>query len=195
MLTPLEIENKKFNKQIMNGYSIEEVQSFMAELLRDYEKLYKENIEYKEIIEKVNNRINAVQASFVVDKLNFLHKGGRCSSIQLLGANIFNIKPSIEVKDGKMGMAKKYRGPLIKVVENYVKDILTKYNTPDFTRCFITYSTISDEVLNLVKDTLTKNASFKEILVTQAGATVTSHCGGNTLGVLYLNDGGENGLN
>ncbi|MBE5746261.1 MAG: DegV family protein [Clostridiales bacterium] len=151
--------------------------------------------DFDTIVNKVRARINNVQSSFIIDKLNFLHKGGRCSSIQLLGANIFNIKPSIEVKDGKMGMAKKYRGPFIKVCESYVKDTLTKFNRPDLTRCFITYSTISEEVLNLVKQTLEENSNFKEILITQAGATVTSHCGENTIGILYINDGGENGLN
>lgn len=151
--------------------------------------------DYETVINKINKRVNNVQASFIIDKLNFLHKGGRCSSIQLLGANIFNIKPSIEVKDGKMGMAKKYRGPFIKVCESYVLDTLNKYNTPDLTRCFITYSTISPEVLQLVEKTLKENSNFKEILITQAGATVTSHCGQNTIGILYLNDGGENGLN
>lgn len=151
--------------------------------------------EYENIIEKVNARREAVQASFIIDKLTFLHKGGRCSSIQLLGANLFNIKPSIEVKDGKMGMAKKYRGPFIKVAESYVKDTLNKFNTPDNTRCFITYSTITPEVLKMVEDTLKENSNFKEILHTTAGATVTSHCGANTIGILYLNDGGQNGLN
>jgi len=151
--------------------------------------------DYDKIIEKVNKRRDAVQASFIIDKLAFLHKGGRCSSIQLLGANLFNIKPSIEVNNGKMGMAKKYRGPFIKVVESYVKDTLNKFNTPDNTRCFITYSTITPEVLKMVEDTLKQNSNFKEILVTTAGATVTSHCGENTIGILYINDGGKDGLN
>ncbi len=150
---------------------------------------------FEEIAEMVEKRISKVQASFVIDKLKFLHKGGRCSSLQLLGANLFNIKPSIEVKNGKMGMCKKYRGPFIKVVESYVKDTLNKFSTPDTTRCFITYSTIDEDVLNLVKQTLKENSNFKEIYVTTAGATITSHCGANTIGVLYINDGGENGFN
>ena len=150
---------------------------------------------YEEIIEKVKKRIPYVQASFVIDKLNFLYKGGRCSSLQLLGANILGIKPSIEVKDGKMGMAKKYMGKLIKVAEKYVLDTLNKFNNPDLTRIFITYSTIEEDVLNIVKQTVLENAKFKEILITQAGSTVMSHCGPNTIGILYINDGGENGLN
>lgn len=158
-------------------------------------ELNEKSASFEEIVEKVNARRGSVQASFIIDKLNFLHKGGRCSSVQLLGANLFNIKPSIEVKEGKMGMAKKYRGPFIKVVESYVKDTLEKFNTPDNTRCFITYSTISPEVLQLVIDTVKQNSNFKEILITTAGATVTSHCGANTIGVLYINDGGQNGLN
>lgn len=150
---------------------------------------------FENIIEKVNKRIPYVQASFVINKLNFLYKGGRCSSLQLLGANLFNIKPSIEVLNGKMGMSKKYRGPYIKVVESYVKDILQKYNNPDTTRCFITFSSIEEDVLKIVEETLKANSNFKEILITQAGATITSHCGANTIGILFINDGGENGLN
>lgn len=150
---------------------------------------------FENIIEKVNKRIPYVQASFVINKLNFLHKGGRCSSLQLLGANLFNIKPSIEVLNGKMGMSKKYRGPYIKVVESYVKDILQKYNNPDTTRCFITFSSIEEDVLKIVEETLKANSNFKEILITHAGATITSHCGANTIGILFINDGGENGLN
>lgn len=149
---------------------------------------------FENICSKVESRIPYVQASFVINKLTFLHKGGRCSSLQLLGANLFNIKPSIEVKNGKMGMSKKYRGPYIKVVESYVKDVLEKFNNPDLTRCFITYSTIEDDVLELVKTTVKENSHFKEILVTQAGATITSHCGANTIGVLFINDGGNNGF-
>lgn len=150
---------------------------------------------FENIIEKVNKRIPFVQASFVINKLNFLYKGGRCSSLQLLGANLFNIKPSIEVLNGKMGMSKKYRGPYIKVVESYVKDILQKYNNPDTTRCFITFSSIEEDVLKIVEETLKANSNFKEILITHAGATITSHCGANTIGILFINDGGENGLN
>lgn len=150
---------------------------------------------FENIVKKVKARINSVQASFVINKLTFLHKGGRCSSLQLLGANLFNIKPSIEVNNGKMGMSKKYRGPYIKVVESYCKDILQKFNNPDNTRCFITYSSIEEDVLNVVKQTVEENSNFKEILITQAGATITSHCGANTIGVLFINDGGEYGLN
>jgi len=152
-------------------------------------ELIQQGLEYEEIIEKVNKRIPYIQASFVIDKLTFLHKGGRCSSLALLGANVLGIKPSIEVKDGKMGMAKKYMGKLNKVCEKYVIETLNKFNHPDLTRCFITYSTIEPEVLNTVKETLIKHANFKEILETQAGATITSHCGPNTIGILYLNDG------
>lgn len=165
-------------------------------LLMIYAKeLIDKGLEYEDIIEKVNKRVPFVQASFVIDKLTFLHKGGRCSSLALLGANVLGIKPSIELKDGKMCMAKKYMGKLIKVCEKYVIETLNKYNNPDLARVFITYSTIESDVLNAVKSTLEQNANFKEILITEAGATITSHCGANTIGILYLNDGGENGLN
>ena len=185
-------ELKADNVAIIDGQSLSTGTALL--MLYAYD-LVKNGEDYESVVNKVNARIKAVQASFIIDKLNFLHKGGRCSSIQLLGANLFKIKPSIEVKDGKMGMAKKYRGPFMKVIESYVKDTLEKFNTPDLTRCFITYSTIEPEVLELVEKTVRENSNFREILITTAGATVTSHCGPNTIGVLYLNDGGENGLN
>lgn len=177
---------------IIDGHSLSTGTALLMLYAHD---LIKQGCGYNEIIEKVKKRIPYVQASFVIDKLNFLYKGGRCSSLQLLGANILGIKPSIEVKDGKMGMAKKYMGKLNKVAEKYVVETLNKFNNPDLTRVFITYSTIEEDVLETVKKTLEANSKFKEVLVTQAGSTVMSHCGPNTIGILYINDGGENGLN
>ncbi|MBO5954681.1 MAG: DegV family protein [Clostridia bacterium] len=140
----------------------------------------------EEIFELCTERTKDVQASFVVKKLDYLHKGGRCSSIALLGANLLSIRPEIVLNDGKMISAKKYMGKMEKVIEKYCKDVLADNPNPDKKYAFVTYTTATDEMVNIAKSALT-NVGFETIYETTAGATITSHCGENTLGVLFLN--------
>ena len=151
-------------------------------------ELAQQGVTPQEIVEKVTARIPYVQASFVVDKLDYLYKGGRCNALALFGANLLKIHPQIVVKDGTMKPAKKYRGKMDKVIASYCADTLAEFNTPDKTRAFITYTTATPEMIEPAKQAL-KNAGFKEIYQTSAGGTITSHCGENVLGILYLNDG------
>lgn len=145
----------------------------------------------KQIADKVAARVPHVQASFVIEKLKFLHKGGRCSTLAMLGANLLRLKPSIHVKDGKNTVGKKYMGNMIGCLKKYTEDVLQEYSNPDHTRVFITYSTATQEMLDTVKETLDNYGKFKEIIFTQAGSVINSHCGENTVGVLYINDGDE----
>ena len=145
----------------------------------------------QQIVEKVKARVPHVQASFVIEKLKFLHKGGRCSTLAMLGANLLRLKPSIHVKNGKNNVGKKYMGNIVGCVKKYAEDVLQDNNTPDHTRVFITYSTATQEMLDAAKSVLDSYGKFKEIIFTQAGAVINSHCGQNTLGVLYINDGDE----
>jgi len=154
--------------------------------------LVKEGLDAKTIYEKVLKRVDSVQASFIIDKLDYLYKGGRCSSLALLGANLLSIKPTIEVVDGKMIVGKKYMGSLKRALEKYVPDILTKYPNYDKKRIFITHTKIDKEIIEKVRDLIRQYADFDEILDTDAGCTITSHCGPGTLGILYYNDKGEN---
>ncbi len=140
----------------------------------------------EEIFELCAERTKDVQASFVVKKLDYLHKGGRCSSVALLGANLLQIRPEIVVKDGKMGSAKKYLGKMEKVIEKYCKDVLVDNPNPDKKYAFVTYTTASEEMVNIARTALVQ-AGFETIYQTSAGATITSHCGENTLGILFLN--------
>ena len=140
----------------------------------------------EEIYELCTARTKDVQASFVVKKLDYLHKGGRCSSVALLGANLLSIRPEIVLKDGKMISAKKYMGKMEKVIEKYCRDVLADNPNPDKKYAFVTYTTASEEMVNIAKSALT-NAGFETIYETTAGATITSHCGENTLGILFLN--------
>ncbi len=127
-----------------------------------------------------------VEASFVLDQLKYMVKGGRCSSAAALGANLLNLKPCIEVKDGKMSVVKKYRGNYVKCLTSYASDRLTNREDIDDQRIFITHTPVSDEQLEAVKDTVAQLGNFRETLVTDAGCTVSCHCGPGTLGVLFV---------
>ena len=150
-------------------------------------RLRDQGLSLQEVAEKVNARKSQVQISFVIEKLDYLHKGGRCSTLKLLGANILGIRPSIAMKDGTLGMHKKYKGKMNKVVADYLKDTVTEFNDIDDTVCFVTYSTATEEMLDTVKSFLETEVHFKEVHYTNAGCTVGTHCGPNTLGIIYYN--------
>lgn len=141
-----------------------------------------------EIFKKIAELIPYVQASFVVDTMEYLHKGGRCSGVAKFFASAFSIKPMIMLKDGKMVVGQKYVGKLGKCVEKYVSAILKEFDTPDTTRIFVTHTYADDEIVQSVKEQIKElRPEFKTILETHAGCTVTAHCGKGTLGILYIN--------
>ncbi|MCF0112743.1 MAG: DegV family protein [Bacilli bacterium] len=141
-----------------------------------------------EIVEAVHERIPNDQTSFVLETLDFLYKGGRCSRLAVFGANLLKLKPQILMNEGAMGPGKKYRGPIKKVIADYVEDTLTQFNNPDKSIVFITHTLTDEANAEPVRERLIK-AGFKRIEITRAGGTIACHCGPNTLGILYLNDG------
>ena len=141
----------------------------------------------QEIHDKVIARIPSVQASFILDKLKYLHMGGRCSAVAVFGANLLKIKPSIKLKDGKMGVAKKYMGKFQECIRKYVNDTLAEFNTPDRKRVFVTHTPTNPEYVEMIKQMLV--GKFDEIIEARAGSTIASHCGRDTIGILYFNDG------
>ena len=153
-------------------------------------KLNEKGEDAETIVKKVEERVPFVQASFVVERLDYLYKGGRCSALSLFGANLLKIRPQIVVKDGSMKPAKKYRGKMEKVIETYCADTLAEFNNADKSIGFVTYTTATPEMIANAKDALVK-AGFKEVFETKAGGTITSHCGEHVLGILYINDGGK----
>ena len=155
-------------------------------------ELKNKGLSFDEIFDLVHKRRDSVQASFVVEKLNYLHKGGRCNSVQLLGANLLKIRPSIIVNQGKMGMHKKYRGAMSEVVYKYCKDTLEEFNNPCSDFCFITHSDAEPEMVEAAEKAVLESGKFNKVYKTTAGATITSHCGKNTIGILYYNDGNSN---
>lgn len=143
----------------------------------------------KEICEKVSKRAHHGQSSFIIESLKFLHKGGRCSMISMLGANLMRLKPCIQVVNGRNRVTRKYVGNMPACVEKFIDETLKIYNTPDHTRCTFTYSTTTPEILQSTKNAIEKYGKFKEVLITQAGSVINCHCGENTMGFFYLNDG------
>lgn len=139
-----------------------------------------------ELAQELQNYTSRVEASFLVDKLDYLVKGGRCSSVAALGANLLNLKPCIEVKDGKMTVVKKYRGNYAKCLANYVKDRLAEREDIDTQTLFITQTVVSDDCYQAVKEAVDVYGHFETIYETKAGCTVSCHCGPGTLGILFV---------
>lgn len=139
-----------------------------------------------ELKEKLEAFVPRVEASFLVDKLNYLAKGGRCSAVAALGANLLNLKPCIEVKNGKMGVVKKYRGNYAKCLASYVKDRLDSREDIVRNELFLTYTTVQPDCLKAVKDGIEQYGNFEQFYETQAGCTVSCHCGPDTLGILFV---------
>ena len=141
--------------------------------------------EIVEIVEGLRPKLNT---SFVPDVLDYLHKGGRCSLASLIGAKVLKLHPLISMKDGQMYAKKKYMGGLEACLRKYIKDLAEEYRTYDKTRCFITHSSCEPEVVEKARAQVKEIFDFDEILETVAGSVVTSHCGKNTLGVLFITE-------
>lgn len=127
-----------------------------------------------------------VDASFILNQLEFLHKGGRCSGVAALGANLLKLKPCIGVEGGAMKVGKKYRGSFEKCALEYVKDKLDGNDNIDTRRIFLTWTGVDQKLLKEIEKEMKKYHKFGEILVTEAGSTVSGHCGPGTFGVLYF---------
>lgn len=149
-------------------------------------ELAAQGYEAHQIFDLVSPMWEKVDASFILDKLEFLHKGGRCSGVAALGANLLKLKPCIELKDGTMSVGKKYRGSLLNVQMEYVAAKLQGKDNLDPARIFITHSGIDSSIIEAVERKIRELYSFREILITRAGCTISSHCGPNTLGILFM---------
>ncbi len=126
-----------------------------------------------------------LDVSFVVDTLEYLRRGGRCSALAAMGANLLKLHPCIFVKDGAMGVGKKYRGSLRDCITAYVRDRLADMDSVDTGRIFITDSGVSQECRDAAEKAVREMGDFGQIIHTRAGCTVSCHCGPGTLGVLF----------
>ena len=129
--------------------------------------------------------IPKVDASFIIDRLDYLYKGGRCSMVAMLGANLLHLRPCIEVVDGKMIVGRKFRGAYSRCLKQYVEDRLREPDRVDGKRIFITHTGVSREDFELVKAEVLARKPFREVIEVRAGCSITSHCGENTLGILF----------
>ena len=144
----------------------------------------------KQIVDKILQIRPRVRASFVVDTLVYLYRGGRCSGLAAMAGSTLKLHPYISVMDGKMQPGKKYRGRMEKVICDYVKDLKPALLSACPERVFITHSGCEDAIIDEVWKQLEELHHFDEILVTRAGSVISSHCGPGTLGVLFI--AGEN---
>ena len=160
--------------------------SGQGHLVVEAAQLAEQGMSAVEICSRLQEMRTRVEASFVMDQLAYMQKGGRCSSAMAFGANLLKIKPCIEVKDGAMGVEEKYRGHFEKCIEKYVKDRLKDRKDLRLDRIFITHSPTSPEAVTVAREAIAKYASFTEVYETNAGCTVSCHCGPNTLGILFI---------
>lgn len=142
-------------------------------------------VEAGEIKRILDERKEKLEVSFVLDTLEYLRKGGRCSTVAALGANILGLKPCIEVKDGKMGVGKKYRGTTVKCLCKYVEDRLKDRDDIDYERMFIVNSGMDPDIVQQVEQKIRELGPFQEILHNKAGCTISNHCGPNCLGIMF----------
>lgn len=140
------------------------------------------------IAQRLGELTDKVDTSFVLDTLEFMWKGGRCSAVASLGANLLKLKPALEMKDGKLGVYKKYRGSITTVYHQYIKERLAGKNIRPG-HVFITESGEIDEAVIADLEALVRELiPVKEIHHTTAGCTVSSHCGPKTMGVVFINE-------
>ncbi len=143
----------------------------------------------KKIANRVNSLVPKVSTTFVLDNLEYLHKGGRCSGVAKFSANVLGIKPSIAVdpKTGKLDVAKKYRGKMDVVYKQYINDTLKDINKIDTSRIVIANSGgISPDIISFAKGVIEGKADFGEVILADAKCTISSHCGPKTLAVFYI---------
>lgn len=140
----------------------------------------------EEIAADLEAAVEKLDVSFVIQTLEYLHKGGRCSTVAALGANLMKLRPEIEVKNGKMQVAKKYRGSMDRSIADYIRGRLANREDVDTSRIFVTHSGVPEETLNMAVALVRELHPFDEVLTSRAGCTITSHCGPNTLGVLFF---------
>ncbi len=158
-------------------------------VLEAYDRIRK-GLDTAEIVSDLKALVSRCHSSFVIDKLNYLRAGGRCSTLAMLGANLLSLKPCIEVdnQDGSMTVGKKYRGKFDRVLIQYVHEKLSQFKKIKTDRIFITHAGVEQQYVTTVKNELEKLHLFQKIYVTRASCTISSHCGPGTLGILFMTE-------
>ena len=149
-------------------------------------KLAQRGVSGIEIAERVRALVPKVEASFLIERLDYMRKGGRCSTVAALGANLLKLKPCIEVREGKMSVCKKYRGSFEKCIRQYVKERLDGRTDIAGDLAFITHPACQKNVVDAAMEEAARYGAFDEVIETRAGCTVSCHCGPDTLGILFV---------
>lgn len=148
-------------------------------------KMAKDGASLEDILKRSEELVSKMETSFILDQLEYLHKGGRCSGVVALGANLLKLKPCIEVKDNGMVVGKKYRGEIQKAAVQYIADRLEGRDDIDKSLIFITHTKCPKEYIDAVRAQIEALGIFDEIVETMAGCTITTHCGPSTMGILF----------
>ncbi len=150
-------------------------------------ELREKGLTAKEIVEQLENHRNNIHMSFILDTLDFLYAGGRCSKLSSLGSNLLKIKPVINVNntDGSMSVGNKYRGTIDKVVIKYIKDKLSDYSNINTDHVFLVHSGVDEELLDIARNSILNHTPFKKVYTSVASCTITCHCGPNTIGFSF----------
>lgn len=139
-----------------------------------------------EILDLLDGMVPRLETSFVLDRLDYMKKGGRCSAVTALGANLLKLHPCVDVIGGRMSVTRKYRGSITKVVADYVRDRLRDRTDLDFSRIFLVDTCPGDELASIAREVIREDGRFGEILEAKAGCTIFCHCGPGTLGLILL---------
>jgi len=176
-------------KELGNVYTIDSQNLSMGTgmLVLKARELIDQGLSIDEIVAQLEEHRSKIHASFILDTLEFLHAGGRCSKIASLGSNILRIKPVINVdnRSGAMSVGNKYRGALDKSIAKYIKDKLSSHDNINPKRMIIAHSGIDPSCIEIAKQAAAKMIDFEDIYITRASCTISSHCGPNTLGIAF----------
>ncbi|MGN0183652.1 MAG: DegV family protein [Aristaeellaceae bacterium] len=145
-------------------------------------------MEPEQIAQELRARVDKVDVSFIVDRLDYLYKGGRCSALAMLGANMLHIRPCIEVKDGKMGVCRKYRGTYERCLRQYIADRMRSKDDVKPQRIFLTHTGVASQAVEAVREMVLQEVPFAEVYEVRAGCSITSHCGENTFGIIMYHE-------
>ena len=146
------------------------------------------DMEPEQIAKELRARVDKVDVSFIVDRLDYLYKGGRCSALAMLGANMLHIRPCIEVKDGKMGVCRKYRGSYERCLRQYIADRMRSKDDVKPRRIFLTHTGVAAQAVEAVREMVLQEVPFAEVYEVRAGCSITSHCGKNTFGIIMYHE-------
>lgn len=178
-----EMEDVKDRIHVIDSQSLS---SGIGLLILYGKKLANDGMTADEICEKIESQIKKNQTSFIVDKLDYLYKGGRCSALTRFGASLLNIKPVLELQNGKIENTSKFMGKFSVVCKKYIDQMLEKHKDYRKDICFITHTCQNDEFVNQIVEYVSNKNIFDKVVSQRAGSTISCHCGENTLGILYL---------